>query len=83
MTDSGNDDKDTPAAGLEYPDEAGYPDGTGTLDEGTRADSAARDGEADESTEHADEEVDEEADEEDDEEADAIDDFAETDTEDE
>ncbi|MET0974372.1 MAG: hypothetical protein ABWX82_01720 [Leifsonia sp.] len=30
------------SSGYEYPDEAGYPDGTGTLDEGTADDAAAQ-----------------------------------------
>lgn len=39
MNDKSEDSKHKPEA-YEYPDEAGYPDGTGTLDEGT-ADKAA------------------------------------------
>ena len=75
MTNPGNEDKRPPAAHLEYPDEAGYPDGTGTLDEGTRANTTAARDEADDSAADADEEA--VAD------ADAIEDFAETDAEDE
>jgi len=35
-------DPTTPAS-LEFPDEAGYPDGTGTLDEGTASEGTASD----------------------------------------
>lgn len=42
----------TERSGYEFPDEAGYPDGTGTLDEGTRA-AAADDAAAEEIDEFA------------------------------
>jgi len=38
-------EKTTPASS-EFPDEAGYPDGTGTLHEGTAAEGAVTDGAA-------------------------------------
>jgi len=38
-------EKTTPASS-EFPDEAGYPDGTGTLDEGSTAEGTAADGAA-------------------------------------
>jgi len=38
---SQNESAARPGADQEYPDAAGYPDGTGTLDEGTSASSAA------------------------------------------
>lgn len=40
MSDSHADDKRKQADDMEYPDQAGYPDGMGTLDEGTRFDDA-------------------------------------------
>jgi hypothetical protein len=39
-----NDDRERQVPDAEYPDAAGYPDGTGTLDEGTAADKAEETG---------------------------------------